>query len=224
MICVATNITDRHLLEQQLLEIAEREQARIGQELHDGLCQQLVGLAFDANSITHTLFEEVHKEAPLAKRIADDLDTAISQARQLSRGLFPIKVDADGLPSALEEYCRAISERFRLSCLFEPPTSIVAVDKRIATHLFRIAQEAVTNALKHSRARRIRVLLHADNEQVALEVVDDGIGIGTRPPPGTGIGLDIMEYRARSIGGTFAISDLETKGTCVSCCVPLKRR
>ena len=218
---IAVNVTDRRRLERQILEISDREQARIGQEIHDGLCQQLVSLAFDANSLEGDLAAQKLSQARTAKRIADFLDQAISEARQLARGLFPIRLEAQGLPSALEELARATQERFRIQCRLETSEGAILATKAIATHLYRIAQEAVNNAVQHGPARSVILRLQNRRNRLELEVEDDGQGISTAHVKNCrGMGLHIMDYRARSIGGTFSFGPGPRGGTLISCCVP----
>ena len=219
---VAANITERHRLERQILEISDREQARLGQEIHDGLCQQLVSLAFDANSLERRLAGSAHADAATARRIADLLDLAITEARQLSRGLFPIRMEAEGLVPALEELAKSTQERFQTSCRFESAGPAPVLTQVAATHLYRIAKEAVTNAVKHSQAHAISIGLEVRDAQLELRIEDDGSGIqGSAPAKLAGMGLHIMEYRARSLGGTFRLGRGARQGTAVSCRVPL---
>jgi PAS domain S-box-containing protein len=207
--------------EAQILEISDREQARIGQDLHDGLCQQLVGLAFDANSLDHQLAKTGRSEAAAARRIADRLDQAITEARQLSRGLFPVRLEGDGLPSALEELARTTRERSCIVCDFESDGPVLVPDGSLATHLYRIAQEAVNNAVKHARPKLIVIRLRLHAERIELTVEDDGTGLDPAPAiKPAGLGLHIMEYRARTLGGTLQIARGADGGTLVSCCVP----
>jgi PAS domain S-box-containing protein len=221
---VANNITERQGLERQILEISDREQARIGQDIHDGLCQQLVSLAFDANSLEDRLKKVGRPEAATASRIALYLDHTISEARQLSRGLFPIRLEAEGLPSALEELAKTTHERSHMRCRFENNDPIPVKNSAIATHLYRIAQEAVNNAVKHSQAKNISIQLLSRPEHLELTIEDDGVGLAP-PVPGRrgGMGLHIMDYRARSLGGTLRTSPGSHGGTTVSCCVPYPR-
>ncbi len=220
---VAINVTDQRRLERQILEISDREQARIGQEIHDGLCQQLVSLAFDANSLERELTGRKLPHARTAKRIADLLDHAITEARQLARGLFPIRLDAQGLPSALEELARTTRERSGIECRFEASERAVVNTKTIATHLYRIAQEAINNALQHGHAGSVTLRLETRTSQLALEVEDNGQGIDpAQLKQCRGMGLHIMAYRARSIGGMFAFGPGAHGGTLVSCCVPVR--
>src|ERR1019366_1190665 len=154
-VSVQQDITDRKRLERQILEISDREQARIGQDIHDGLCQQLVSLAFDANALQRTLLAEHRPEARTAGRIAESLDRAITESRQLARGLFPVRLGTVGLRPALEELAKNTSARFKIRCLFESEGQVPVKHLATATHLYRIAQEAVANAVKHSRARTV---------------------------------------------------------------------
>lgn len=217
---------ERRKLESQLLEITDREQARIGQDIHDGLCQQLVSLAFDANSLHRALTAKHQPEARMAQRLSDFLDESITEARELSRGLFPVRLENEGLPSALEELARSIGRRFKVRCRFQNRSKLAVKDGTVATHLYRIAQEAVTNAVKHAQSHAISISLTSHAEQLELAVADDGTGIRPRPSEGrTGLGLHIMNYRARSVGGRLQISPRPGGGTLVLCtlvlcCVP----
>ena len=216
--------TERQRLEREIVEISDREQARIGQEIHDGLCQQLVSLAFDANSLHRDLVRGGRAEVVVAARIARYLDEAISEARQLARGLFPVRLEKEGLLSALGELAQATSARFGIDCSFECREPVAFHNVATATHLFRIAQEAVNNAVKHSRAKSITIRLLAAEEVVALEVMDDGVGVREeRARRASGMGLAIMNYRARSIGAHFRLSRGPTGGTSISCCIPRPR-
>jgi signal transduction histidine kinase len=216
--------TERRRLERQLLEISDRQQAGIGQEIHDGLCQHLVSLAFDANSLQRQLSGRRRPEAKIAHRIARYLDRAITEARQLSRGLFPARLAATGLPPALEELARTTAARFKLRCRFTSSGPVTVADTASATHLYRIAQEAVANAIRHSQARSVSIRLRADARKLELSVEDDGRGLAVaRRKQVPGLGLHIMEYRARAIGGTFRLGRSRRGGTLVSCCVPRRR-
>ena len=242
---VATNITERHRLERQILEISDREQARIGQDIHDGLCQQLVSLAFDANSLESELLAQRRPEAKKAQRIVKFLDQAITESRQLSRGLFPVRLEIEGLGSALEELAKATGERFNIRCRFINPEPLAVQNIAVATHLYRIAQEALANAVKHSRAENVTIRLNITHNsppthpshsalrtphsalppgQIKLSVEDDGAGLSpAKRKQATGLGLHIMDYRARAIGGTLHIEANQQGGTIVSCCIPREK-
>lgn len=218
---MAYEITERKRLERQILEISDREQARIGQDIHDGLCQQLVSLAFDANALERQLAAKHQPETATARRIADLLDRAITEARQLSRGLFPIRLETEGLLPALEELARTTEERFGVECRLESAERIAVHDRAIATHLYRIAQEAVSNAVKHGQPHRIGIQLRSLADGIELRVVDDGRGIAAASLPKTGsMGLHIMEYRAGAIGGALHLASGVQGGTVVICRLP----
>jgi PAS domain S-box-containing protein len=214
------DISERKRLEAQLLEISDREQARIGQDIHDGLCQKLVSLAFDANSLQRKLSAQKRPEATAAGRIANLLDESITESRQLSRGLFPIRLQTQGLVSALEELAQSASERFHLSCRFQTDAPELTLPQATATQLYRIAQEAVNNAVRHSQPRKISIELSSQNRQVTLTIKDDGLGLKPEAREnGNGMGLHIMGYRARAIRGVLKLESSESGGTLVSCCV-----
>jgi len=218
---IARDVTERHRLEHQILEISDREQARIGQDIHDGLCQQLVSLAFDANSLQTQLCAQRLPESKKAQRIADCLDQAITETRQLSRGLFPVRLESEGLPSALEELAKAACVRFQIECSFNSQGAAVVENVVVATHLYRIAQEALTNAVRHSRAHKVSICLKAASHQLELSIEDDGKGFSAaKRKKATGMGLHIMAYRARTIAGTLHLGPGPQGGTLVSCCIP----
>lgn len=218
---MAYEITERKRLERQILEISDREQARIGQDIHDGLCQQLVSLAFDANALERQLAAKHQPETATAKRIADLLDRAITEARQLSRGLFPIRLETEGLLPALEELARTARERFGVECRLESPERMAIHDRAIATHLYRIAQEAVSNAVKHARPHCVTIQLRPLSDGLELRVVDDGCGLAATSLRKAGsMGLHIMEYRAGAIGGALHLASGVQGGTVVICRLP----
>jgi len=218
---VSVDVTERRNLERQLLEISDREQARIGQDLHDGLCQLLVSASFDCNLLERNLLEHDRPEAAEARQIAGVLDDAITQARQVARGLYPVKLEVDGLISALEELAANVSLRFKVICSVECPHPIAFPSNSTATHLYRIAQEAVTNAIRHARPNRIRIRLKSAGNELELEVIDDGIGIPAHPVA-QGMGLNIMDYRTRAIGGRFRVRRGDGGGTAIACLLPLR--
>jgi len=203
-------------LERQILEISDREQARIGQDIHDGLCQQLIGMAFNANSLEQTLSLQQRAEAVTARRISVLLDEAITEARRVCRGLYPVRLKTEGLIPALEELAHTVTERFGLRCECQLGTRRLLCDITTATHLYRIAQEAVNNAVKHSGARHIHLRLDASDGALELEIQDDGTGFRMGPSRAGGMGLHIMDYRARTIGASLEILDTGA-GTKVSC-------
>jgi len=207
-------------LERQILEISDREQARIGQDIHDGLCQQLIGMAFNVNSLEQSLSSQNLSEAATARKISLLLDEAITEARRVCRGLYPVRLKTEGLVPALEELAHTVAERFNLVCECELGSRRLLCDITTATHLYRIAQEAVNNAVKHSGARRVLIRLSASETGIELLVQDNGGGIKpSKGRDGGGMGMHIMDYRARSIGGRLQVADIGA-GTAVICRVP----
>jgi PAS domain S-box-containing protein len=203
-------------LERQILEISDREQARIGQDIHDGLCQQLIGLAFNTNSLATSLAEQRLPEAASARKISLLLDEAITESRSVCRGLYPVRLNTEGLVPALEELAHTVSDRFNVQCECETTTRRLLCDITTATHLYRIAQEAVNNAIKHSGGNKILIHLTAVEDGIELKIQDNGDGcrqVNGRPG---GMGLHIMDYRARSIGGNLQIRT-GVDGTTVFC-------
>jgi len=213
---IAEDITEQHQLERQILEISDAERVRIGQDLHDSLCQKLISIAFDNNSLEQKLAKENLSEAETVRKIGEILDDAITEARAISRGLFPVQLEANGLKVALEQLADSVASRSKINCRFDCPQPVSVNDNIVATHLYRIAQEAVTNAVKHGKANSIVIQLCAVENRIELKITDNGIGIPVSRNS-TGMGLHIMNYRARTIGGSLEIERAPNGGTIVFC-------
>ncbi len=218
---IIRDITDRRRLERQVLEISGEEQLRIGQDLHDGLCQQLAAVAYATQSLEQKLARRGAAERNDVVRIANLIDHAITQARGVARGLYPVKLEADGLAAALQQMAGDIQQASKLRCRFECHESVSLADHNVATHLYRIAQEAANNAVKHARANQLTISLARHENQLHLSIEDNGAGLpdaGQRPP---GMGMQIMGYRARMIGATLQVKpNPRGRGTIVSCSLP----
>lgn len=212
------DITDRRRLEKEVLEATAREQRRIGQDLHDGLGQQLAGIALMSNALAQSLQATAPAHAPQAAKIAAHIRNAIQHTRSLSRGLAPVELNGTGLMAALGQLAQNVQSMSGIECVFRADAPVIIEDNNAATHLFRIAQEAVNNAVKHSGARRIDVLLTALPERVILAIHDDGRGFPAQPGA-TGSGLRIMQYRAGVLGASLAIQRPDTGGTSVVCSI-----
>jgi len=218
------DISERKRLERTVLEISEREQRRIGQDLHDGLGQHLTGIAFMTKVQEQRLAERQIPEAEDATRIVQLVNDAILKTRELSRGLLPVVSEARGLMSALRFFAEEISDLFAVNCCFECEQAVLLHDDATATHLYRIAQEAVNNAIKHGHAATISIRLGRGESEGTLTIKDDGVGIERAPAPHSGVGLHIMNYRAGMIGGTLDIRREQPRGTSVTCRFPFPIR
>jgi two-component system sensor kinase FixL len=214
------DISRRKQLERELLALSERERRSLAQELHDGLGQQLGGVAYLSNVLREKLAERQAPEAADADRIFGLVRDAIEQTRRVSRGLSPIRPEPDGLMLALAELAAQTTELFRVRCRFQCRKPVLVGDTILAGHLYRIAQEAVNNALKHAKPRSIRLDLRHHADRITLVVADDGKGIGPLPPRRQGLGLHIMQYRAGLVRGTLSVAPRRRKGTQVICSVP----
>jgi len=219
IVSIVTDITERKRLEEEVLHISEREHRRIAQDLHDGLGQQLAGISCLSNVLKKNLADEESPEATTATRISTLLDSAVAQTRSLARGLHPVEPEPTGLMSALEELAASVTELFKVRCELDCPRPVRVEDDTVATHLYRITQEAVTNSLKHGRAQKIKIGLSATPERIILSVGDDGVGIKKSAGRKTGLGLRIMSYRAGMIGGTLVVQPKPKGGTDVVCTV-----
>jgi signal transduction histidine kinase len=218
---LAREIAERQRLEQDMLAISEREQRRIGQDLHDGLCQHLTGTALTGHVLAERLAVGNRPEQADARKIVGLVEEAIGLARGMAKGLHPVELESDGLMQALEEFAYTTSEMFAVRCMFECQTPVLIGMPAAATHLYRIAQEGVGNAIKHGRASEIVILLEESESAVRLAVLDNGTGISNIKPNG-GMGLRIMAGRAKMIGGTFSVGRSQQGGTALNCFVPLE--
>ena len=212
-------IAARHRLEKEILEISEREQQRIGRDLHDDLGQRLVGISYMSHLLANSLSVSGAPEAQQAVKITALLNDALGLTRSLARGLHPVALKSGGLMAALADLAERTSEMFQADCRFKGPAAEPRLSDSVATHLYRIAQEAVTNAVNHGKADVIRIELGAVPDRTVLSVADNGTGLPKLGPRRKGMGLRIMNYRADVIGGTLAFSTSGNGGTTVTCAV-----
>jgi PAS domain S-box-containing protein len=210
-------LLERKRMEAELLAVSERERIRIGQELHDGLTQNLAGLAFLSKGLQQKLTARAGTEAAEAAQITTLLDEALTEARHLARGLYPVEIEANGLMSALQELAGTIRKRHRITCVFRCRQMVLIRDNAASIQLYRIAQEAVRNVIRHARATRITIDLNRTEQQVILTVRDNGKGISKQSRNGKGMGLRIMASRAQVIGADLGINCGRGGGTIVTC-------
>jgi len=220
LLVLNNDITERKRLEHAILEVSEREQRRIGQDIHDGLCQQLFSTAMACNLLRQDLAAQSRPEAAVAAKILTQINNGIAEARSLARGLSLSHVAREGLAAALQDLAHKTNHDFRVSCVAECPDCLSVSDPVAAAHLYRIASEAVHNAVKHARPRQIVISLTVLADTACLCIADDGIGIDVGQAPGAGLGLEMMRHRADIIGGELSIQRGQSGGTKVSCRFP----
>ena len=220
VIATGIDITEGKRLERAVLEVSNSEQRRIGQDLHDGLGQHLTGIAFMGKALEQKLAEQSLPEAADAAKIVKLVNEGIHKTRELARGLLPVSADSLGLMSALQHWCGEIEDLFQIPCRFDCDDPVLIHNRGAANHLYRIAQEAVHNAIKHGKARHIAIGLSAVTGRGILSVRDDGCGIAEADANHLGMGLSIMRYRAGMIGGVLEIVRSGERGTLVTCNFP----
>jgi PAS domain S-box-containing protein len=216
VLATGIDITERKRLERAILEVSSNEQRRIGQDLHDGLGQRLTGIAFMSKALEQRLAEQLLPEASDAAKIVKLVNESIQQIRELARGLHPVISEAAGLMSALKHFAGEVENLFQISCRFECVEAVPVDADDTRNHLYRIAQEAVHNAIKHGKARNISICLTSQAGRGTLSITDDGAGLSEHAGQ-TGMGLHIMRYRAGMIGGSLEIARCHEGGTRVSC-------
>lgn len=210
-------------LEEEIVRASEHEQRRIGQDLHDGLCQELAAIGCVAAGLRQDLAARAAPESATAAEVEKLLQEAVVQTRNLARGIFPVQMDGEGLAAALEELVANTKRQPSVEVLCQARGEVALGDPNVAMHLYRIAQEALNNAVKHAHARHIVVRLRRADEWLELTITDDGTGLPPASASPTGMGLTNMRYRARLIGGHLEIGAGPGGGTCVSCAVRIGR-
>jgi PAS domain S-box-containing protein len=225
---VATNnelertMAQRGQLERELLEISEREKRRIGEDLHDMVCQELTATALYLKSNAKKLARKAPEAAATLDESAETVNRNVAVARDLARGFQAVEITAGGLQSALRDLAAQASQNRAVKCHFKAAPRIRVSDDTVALHLYRVAQEAVTNAVKHSGAKNILIALDRSPTHVCVSVQDDGKGFD----PGKrrkGLGVHMMRYRANALGGELMIERRKTGGMDVTCKIPIKR-
>jgi signal transduction histidine kinase len=219
-VALTEEIAERERLEREILEIGERERRRIGRDLHDSLGQLLTGTALAGQVLHERLAARAAREAPDASRLVSLVEEAIELTRGLSRGLDPVEIEGGGLGQGLRELVAQTRVLTPMRCDYRGDPTVEVADNFAATHLYRIAQEAITNAIKHGHAASVSVSLERMNGHVKLTVRDDGVGIPEPTQRRLGMGLRIMAHRAAVMGGTFEARAVSPRGTLVTCEVP----
>jgi signal transduction histidine kinase len=217
IMAVIIDTTLNRQLIQEILEISAREQSRIGQDLHDGLSQHLAGIAFLSKVLEQKLFTVSSCDAPQAQELTHLIHQAVEMTRNLAHGLLPVELEEDGLMLALEKLATTKSSVFNMSCVFTCHAPVLISNTAASTHLYRIAQEAVNNAIKHGSARYINISLACQNDKIVLTIEDNGLGFTKDQHTKKGMGLRIMNYRARMIGASLSVGNNTSGGGLVTC-------
>lgn len=216
VVTVLAMAIERRDLENEVADIGSREQLRIGQDLHDGVCQQLAGIQYTAELVARKLPVNAAAKSEIA-RLADRARQVIAEARHLATGLSLASLESQGLTAALEELTFNTQISSKIQCAFKCERPIPIIDIARATHIYRIVQQAIHNALKHGKPKNVIVEIMISDNQVTLSITDDGSGLKSGWDQTSGIGLRSMNYRARIIGGTFSIDPVKPYGTRVIC-------
>ncbi len=209
--------TRQEYSEHDLLAAGERERQQVGRDLHDGLGQYLHAVYYMAALLHKRLRMESSASASHAQQLVKQMEEALDVTRRVARGLQPVGSMPDSLMHALAELAEGTSSVYRVDCRFEAPSPVFIECRNTANHLFRIAQEAVNNAVKHGRPTRIRIKLMETAEALVLSVWDNGTGIKHQHKKGTGLGLPSMEHRAKIICGSLIVERGRRGGTNVFC-------
>lgn len=207
-------------LEKQIVNVLSDEQIRIGQELHDGVSQSLSGLSMMAQSLSRRLRAISEQEADQAASIAKGLQSTVRELRQIMRGLNPLEVESYGLPDALKRHCERVQESVHVDIRLHCDMDASRISPDMATHLYRIAQEAVHNATRHGEAQTVKVSLTQQGSRCVLQIVDNGSGFDTGTPY-KGFGLRIMAYRVSLMRGKLEVHSKINQGAIVRCSIPL---
>jgi signal transduction histidine kinase len=219
-LALTAEIAERVRLEKVVLDTTERERRAIGHDLHDGLGQHLTGTALVAQALGAKLSARSDEDAGEVGRIVALIEQGIEQTRSLAKGLLLAEIERDGLVAALNDLTAALGGQFNVNCVFSCDAVVNLDESGTATHVYRIAEEAARNAIRHGRASRVLVALSADAAALVLSVRDNGVGL---PPPrdrGQGLGLRIMAHRAAIIGAAFSVAAQAGGGTTVVCRLP----
>ncbi len=213
-------IAERKLLQKQFADVVDHEQRRLGQELHDSLGQQIAVMAMMSQGLQRRVAAEDATAVDFLERLTESTQTAQAQVRALSKGLLPVEVDRGGLTEALEVLVASVKGLSDVDVLCRCEDDVVVGDDAVATHLYRIAQEALRNALEHGDVSRATISLSCDGSHLEMAIRDDGRGLGEKESISSGSGRSIMNHRADLIGATLEVETREGEGTSIVCRLP----
>ena len=215
-------ITERKRLEKDIINVSENEKKRIGRDLHDGIGQQLAGIGFMSKTLEHILEEKLPQQAAGASEITKLINEAMDEVRNMAKGLYPVDLVSNNLPVAMRKLAENTQKVSFMNCAFECNGAADVIDSTVAVNLYRITQEAVTNAIKHGKAKNIDIELFLDKGKSLLSVKNDGLDFSENTSTGKGLGLRLMEYRAEEISGSIDIRRGDKGGTVLTCEFPCK--
>jgi len=218
---IVRDISEQRRLEQEILRISEHERRRIGQDLHDGLGQMLTGIGLITRNVAQNLSKEHHPLAEQAEEITSLIHEADQYARELARGLVPVEFGSEGLAAALDRLASHAEKLFGIKCSFKSKGKLQLDDATHITHLYRIAQEAVSNAVKHGYASKVAIQLILSTNHIRLMIEDNGNGFTDNWDEKGGLGVRIMQFRAGLVGANLEISDNKKGGARITCTIPL---
>ncbi|MDX1531414.1 MAG: PAS domain-containing protein [Rhodothermales bacterium] len=224
VLAILRDVTRQRQLEQEVLRISDEERQRIGRDLHDGLSSHLTGVALQVRRLARDARRGQSVPAEALGEVATFIAEGAEDARRLAHGLNPARLQQEGLAGALRELCETTTTLSELACAYEGPddeADVLSIPIDVATHLYRIAQEAVHHALRHARASRLRVRVAIAEDHLVLRIRDDGVGVETEGGSSGGMGLRVMRYRAHLIGATLDVEPHPQGGTAVTCMLPL---
>jgi signal transduction histidine kinase len=215
-------LEERRQLEEDIVSVSEHEQQRIGRDLHDGLCQHLAAIGCAARVLADDLQAQSVPEARDAVMIEESIRQAVLEARNLAHGIFPVHVDRNGLCAALSDLARETSRLTGVTIRVDEASEVYLDNPEHSMHLYRIAQEAVANAVRHGQAKEIVIVLHPTPGYLELRIDDDGIGIfNNKKKHAAGMGLRTMRYRAQILNSRLEIQPRASGGTSVTCRLPV---
>lgn len=222
VLVIVRDFSERTRLEREVLAASAQERHRIGKDLHDGLGQLLTGLGYLAKALEEKLSLKGSEEKADAGRLSRLVVQALTQTRDLARGLFPVELETKGLIAALNDLAASTQNLYGISCCLQCESAVTIPDRTAQEHLYRLAQEAINNAVRHGKAREVTVSLTSpESGRLLLVVRDNGAGFTRTPAGASGMGLRTMEYRARAIGGELVVQSPPRGGTVVSCLFPI---
>lgn len=210
----------RQKVEGMVRQVSEREQKRIGQEIHDSLCQTLAGISFLTESLLKRKTDSNDDEKDIISLILENANQATDQSRRIARSLYLHELEANGLKHALYTLTQTVEKLFSIPCRFECTIDLNVHNMEIATQIFRTIQEAIANAAKHSQAKLIILKINETQNQYVFQIIDDGIGFDKKVAEGKSMGMNIMLYRTNSAHAQFEINSIPSKGTTVTIILP----